>query len=180
MFERAKFKQEFVLMNQKATQKATSPVERDFQKLLNDANFGNDCRNNIDNSKLEPIYDEIGEISYIKKFHTIFGNDDNYREFYFHQIMRDEVIQKYNALVLGLHKNDATYEAKKQWYQAKKEVGYDSIDSLQARWKKTGKNKIFRYRYQDRGGYKLEQDKNGSRIQLLRISFDQIICHNID
>ena len=30
MFERAKFKQEFVLMNQKATQKATSPVERDF------------------------------------------------------------------------------------------------------------------------------------------------------
>ena len=97
---------------------------------MNDANFGNDCRNNIDNSKLEPIYDEIGEISYIKKFHTIFGNDDNYREFYFHQIMRDEVIQKYNALVLGLHKNDATYEAKKQWYQAKKEVGYDSIDSL--------------------------------------------------
>ena len=77
MFERAKFKQEFVLMNQKATQKATSPVERDFQKLLNNANFGNDCKNNIDNCKLEPIYDEIGEISYIKKFDTIFGDDDD-------------------------------------------------------------------------------------------------------
>ena len=35
--------------------------------------------------------------------------------------MRDEVNQKYNTFVLGLNKNDATYEARKQWYQAKKE-----------------------------------------------------------
>ena len=45
-FEKAKFKQDFVLMNQKALQKATSPVERNFYKLLNNANFGIDCRNN--------------------------------------------------------------------------------------------------------------------------------------
>lgn len=51
--------------------------------------------------------------------------------------MRDEVNEKYNVLVLGLDKNDPTYEARKQWYQAKKEKDHDSIDSLEARVKKT-------------------------------------------
>ena len=36
-------------MNQKARQKTTSSVERDFYKLLNDSNFGIDCQNNMDN-----------------------------------------------------------------------------------------------------------------------------------
>ena len=132
-------------MNQKARQKATSPVERDFYKLLNNANLGTDCRNNIENCKLEPIYDEIGEISYIKKFDTIFNNE-NYRDFYSPQIMRDEIDQKYNALFFGLDKNDPTYEAKKGWYQAKKEEDLDSIESLEARLKKMGKIFFFRDR----------------------------------
>ena len=55
--------------------------------------------------------------------------------------MRDEVNQKYNTFVLGLNKNDATYEARKQWYQAKKEQDHDSIDSLEARLKKNVKKK---------------------------------------
>ena len=36
-------------MNQKSRQKATSPVERNFYKFLNNTNFGNDCQNNINN-----------------------------------------------------------------------------------------------------------------------------------
>ena len=55
-------------MNQNARQKAESSVERDFYKLINNANFGIDCRNNIDNCKFEPIYNEIGEIGFIKKY----------------------------------------------------------------------------------------------------------------
>ena len=50
-------------MKQKSRQKATSPVGRDFYKLLNNNNFGIDCRNNIDNCHFEPIYDEISEIA---------------------------------------------------------------------------------------------------------------------
>ena len=46
---------------------------------------------------------------------------------------RDEVDQKYNALLLCLDKNDSTYEARKQWYQAKKEENDNSIDCLEAR-----------------------------------------------
>ena len=76
-FEQSKFKNDFLVMNQKARQKATSPVECDFYKFLSNSNFGIDCRNNIDNCVLEPPYDKIGEISYIKKFCTKFG-DENY------------------------------------------------------------------------------------------------------
>lgn len=70
-FEQAKFKKDFLIMNQKARQKTTSLVQHDFYKLLSNSNFEIDCRNNIDNCMLEPIYDEISEISYIKKFDTI-------------------------------------------------------------------------------------------------------------
>ena len=47
-------------------QTAKNAIIKDFYKLLNNANFGYDCRNNLDNCKFEPIYDETGEISYIK------------------------------------------------------------------------------------------------------------------
>ena len=77
-------------MNQKARQKAASSVERDFYKLLNNSNLGIDCRKNIDNCILQPLYDEIGEIAYIKKFCTIFGNE-TYRDFSSPTVMREEI-----------------------------------------------------------------------------------------
>ena len=58
-FEQPKFKKDFVIMNQKSRQHEPSSVERDFFKLLNNSNFGIDCRNNIDNCILEPLYDDL-------------------------------------------------------------------------------------------------------------------------
>ena len=58
-FEQSKFKKSFVVMNQKTRQKATSSFERGFYKLLNNSNFGIDCRNNIDNCVLEPLHEKI-------------------------------------------------------------------------------------------------------------------------
>ena len=68
-------------MNQKSRQKATSCVERDFLKLLYNSNFGIDCKNNIGNCILESLDDGFTEISYIKKFATIF-NDDIFTNFF--------------------------------------------------------------------------------------------------
>ena len=53
-------------MNQNARKIAKTKVEKDFYKLLNNSNFGNDCRNNIGNCKLELLFDGLDEISYIK------------------------------------------------------------------------------------------------------------------
>ena len=73
-FEQARSKREFVLMNQKSRQNAKNAIEKDFFKLMNNANFGFDCRNNTNNTKFEPIIDEINEISYIKKYYNLFDN----------------------------------------------------------------------------------------------------------
>ena len=39
---------------------------------MNNANFGFDCRNNANNTKFEPIIDEINEITYLKKYYNLF------------------------------------------------------------------------------------------------------------
>ena len=48
-------------MNQKSRQAAKSKVEKNFYKLLDNSNFGIDCRNN-NHCTLELIYDGIEEL----------------------------------------------------------------------------------------------------------------------
>ena len=71
-FEQDCFKKEFVLSNQKSRRNAKNDIEKIFYKLMNNANCGFDCRNNANNTKFEPIIDEIGEITYIKKYYNLF------------------------------------------------------------------------------------------------------------
>ena len=47
-FEQRKFNKEFVTTNQVSRQNAQTDVEKDFYKLMNNSNFGCDCRNNAD------------------------------------------------------------------------------------------------------------------------------------
>ena len=42
---------------------------------MNNGNFGNDCRDNRNNTKFQPIVDEIVEITYIKKYYNLFDNN---------------------------------------------------------------------------------------------------------
>ena len=67
-FEQSRFKQNFILMNQKSRQESKNSVEKDFYKLMNNSNFGYDCRNNIDNRKFVPIFDEYNEITFINRY----------------------------------------------------------------------------------------------------------------
>ena len=54
-FEQSRFKKYFISMNQKSQQKMKT-IEKDFYKVLNNANFGYDCRNNLDNCKFLSIF----------------------------------------------------------------------------------------------------------------------------
>ena len=74
MLEQVRFKIEFVLMNQKSRENAKNAIEKDFFKLMNNVNFGSDCRNSGNNAKFETIIDEINEITYIKKYYNLFDN----------------------------------------------------------------------------------------------------------
>ena len=56
-FKQDTFKRDFVVMNQNARKTTQTSVEKDCYKLLNNSNFGNDCRNNIGNCKLDLLDD---------------------------------------------------------------------------------------------------------------------------
>ena len=58
-FEQSKFKKAFVVMNYVSWQNPKTKVEKDFYKLLNNPNFGYNCRNNADNCFFAPVFDEI-------------------------------------------------------------------------------------------------------------------------
>ena len=96
-------------MNQKSRQKALISVERDLFKLLNNSNFGIDCQNNIDNCTLQPLYDDIGEISYIKKFTAIL-NDDIFRHFSHHVTWKKIILTFQEKILSQDAKNDPCYE----------------------------------------------------------------------
>ena len=79
-FKQDTFKRDFVVMNQNARKTAKTSVEKDFYKLLNNSNFGNDCRNNIGNCKLDLLYDGLDEI--YKKTYQYFKRSTTSRIFF--------------------------------------------------------------------------------------------------
>ena len=76
-FEQEPFKKDYILGNQRARQDAVARgdgVQGNFWKLLNNSNFGYDCRENLQNKSLHLIYDEEAEINFIAKYD---GNNSN-------------------------------------------------------------------------------------------------------
>ena len=70
-FDQSPFKKNFILMNQKSRQESKTNTEKDFFKLMNNGNFGSDCRNNPDNADFVPIFDEINEIYSLQKYYSL-------------------------------------------------------------------------------------------------------------
>ena len=91
-FEQARVKQKFILMNQKSRQQSKNSVEKDFYKLMNNSNFGYDCRNNLDNCKLVPIFDEYKEMTFINRYHNIF--DSKMSQFVTSDFLKPDVEEK--------------------------------------------------------------------------------------
>ena len=103
-FEQDTFKKDFVLMNQKSRQNAKNNIEKDFYKLMNNANFGFDCRNDANNLKFDPLIDEINEITYIKKYHNLF--DPQIKKFVSSKILEDHIEKEYNDELFKIKDDD--------------------------------------------------------------------------
>ena len=97
-------------MNQKLRQNAKNSIEKDFFKLINNANFGYDCRNNLDNCQFIPIFDEINEITYLKRYFDYFNQEVS--KFLTSELIRAEVEKKYNDSMMKLSKDSKFYEIK--------------------------------------------------------------------
>ena len=83
---------------------------------MNNSNFGIDCRKNIDNCVLQPLFDDFGEMFYIKKFTSVF-NDETFRKFYSPSLLREEIIQTFQSNILAFDEDDSLYASRKQYYK---------------------------------------------------------------
>ena len=97
-------------MNQNARKTAKTKVEKDFYKLLNNSNFGNDCRNNIGNCSLELIFDGPEELAYIKKFTNVFP-DQKFTEFFTDDRLKKQVEDEFEQKLQNLDVSNEFYPA---------------------------------------------------------------------
>ena len=75
-------------------------MEKEFFKLFNNANFGYDCRNNLDTCKFVPIFDELNEISYHKKYYSAF--DKNVSKFVSGELLEGEILENFNNEMMNI------------------------------------------------------------------------------
>ena len=133
-FEQSRFKKKFILMNQKSRQESKNSVEKDFYKLMNNSNFGYDCRNNIDNCKFVPIFDEYNEITFINRYHNIF--DQKVSQFVTSDLLKQQIEEKFNDKLMKLDPNDRFYEIKLQTIKSERLSSIEAAEKLDQNKKK--------------------------------------------
>ena len=104
-FKQDTFKRDFVVMNQNGRKIGKTKVEKDFYKLLNNSNFGSDCRNNIGNCKLELLFDGLDEINYIKRLTNIMP-DSRYKKFFTIDLLKKQIQAEFNKKAENLDQDD--------------------------------------------------------------------------
>ena len=133
-FEQDTFKKDFVLMNQKSRQNAKNDIEKNFYKLMNNANFGFDCRNDANNLKFDPLIDEINEISYIKKYHNVF--DPKIKKFVSSKILEDEIEKEYNDELIKIKDDDPYKDLRVSQLNTSKLTQLDAVECFKRQEKK--------------------------------------------
>ena len=137
-FKQDTFKKDFVIMNQNARKTAKTKVEKDFYKLLNNSNFGNDCRINIGNCNLELIYDGMEELAYIKKFTDVF-HDPKFKEFFTMDVFKKQVEEEFEKKFERLDVEDELYSALLESLQISKDEKLEAIDAFERQKKRSAR-----------------------------------------
>ena len=85
---------------------------------MNNSNFGYDCRNNVDNCKFVPIFDEYNEITFIDHYHNSF--DQKASQFVTSDLLKQQIEERFNDKLMKLDPNDRFYEIKLQTIKSEK------------------------------------------------------------
>ena len=79
---------------------------------MNNSDFGYDCRNNLDNCKFVPLFDEYEEINFVSRYHSLF--DSKVRQFITSNLLKKDIEEKFNDKLSKLDKEDKFFEIKLQ------------------------------------------------------------------
>ena len=139
-FEQDTIKKDFVLMNQFARQNATNDIEKNFYKLMNNSNFGFDCRNNLNNFRFEPLINEIEELTYIKRYHNLF--DNKIKDFVSSQILEQNINQEYDQAASQIKEDNPYKDIYLNEIQNKRDTDLDAVDCMKKKEKKSKKRKV--------------------------------------
>ena len=139
-FEQDTIKKDFVLMNQYSRQTAKNDIEKNFYKLMNNSNFGFDCRNNANNLKFEPLINEIEELSYIRRYHNLF--DEKIKSFASSMILEENINQEYDKAMSLIKDDDPYKQIRITELKNKKEEEFDALECLKKKEKKSKKRRV--------------------------------------
>ena len=139
-FEQDTIKKDFVLMNQYSRQNAKNDIEKNFYKLMNNSNFGFDCRNNANNLKFEPLINEIDELSYVKKYHSLF--DDKVKQFVSSEILEEKINQDFNQELSEIKNDDQFKDIRITELKNRRDENLDALELLKKKEKKSKKRKV--------------------------------------
>ena len=170
-FEQDTIKKDFVLMNQYSRQNAKNDIEKNFYKLMNNSNFGFDCRNNANDLKFEPLINEIKELSYIKKYHSLF--DEKVKEFVGSEILEKKINQDFDQEMSEIKDNDPFKDIRITELTNRKAENFDALELFKKKEKRMKKRKI-KDDYKDRKTSFLEDRKIKTMID-----FEENNCGSI-
>ena len=133
-FEQDKIKKDFVLMNQYSRQNAKNDIEKNFYKLMNNSNFGFDCRNNANNLRFEPLLNEIEELSYIKRYHSLY--DEKVKQFVSSEVLEKKIKQDFDQELSEIKDDDQFKNIKINEITNRKEENLDALECLKKKEKR--------------------------------------------
>ena len=123
-------------MNQSSRQNEKNSIEKDFNNSWITQIFGYDCRKNLDNCPFVPIFHELQEITYLKRYYNYF--DSKVSSFVSSDLIRQEIEEKYNDLLVKLLKDKEYYEIKLSTLNTEKS---ESLEAAKNFDKKNKRNK---------------------------------------
>ena len=114
-------------MIQNYRQNAKNAIEKDFCKM-NNANFGFNCRNNVNSVKFAPITGNLSQISYLKKYYNL--HDPKIPSFVTSDLLEQEIEHSFQRHLAQVKHNDPFRNARITGLESQNKEDLDVLEAL--------------------------------------------------